>query len=245
MRRAFTLIELLVVIAILAVLAALLFPVFASAKEEGKKTVCASNLRQFGTAISLYAADFNGAYPQTKRRTAQPERDDADGGLEDPEYGHGLLLIVPYTGSRSGVGGELSGHGLFACPTDPNAFGRDCLQINPDEYPVNSYLINGSFVWGLNESDVDRPSSTILFSERRSQTESGQDPFCDYMYRPWFNDRVEEAPADEMAEFGGAIATRRHSKRANYGYADGHVRSSSWRETFALPGLNLHSPHQP
>lgn len=245
MRRAFTLIELLVVIAILAILAALLFPVFQSAKGQGKRTVCAFNLRQLATAVSLYASDFNGGYPQTKRRTIQPERDDVDGGYEDPEYGHGLLLLVPYLGSKSSVRGELSDQGLFSCPADANAFGRDCLQINPDEYPVSSYLLNGSFVWGLNESEVDRPSSTILLSERRSEAQAGQDPFCDYMYRPWFNDGVEEAPADEMAEFGGAIATHRHADRANYGFADGHVRSHAWRETFSLPSVNLHSPRQP
>lgn len=242
LRRAFTLIELLVVIAIIAVLAGLLFPVFARAKEEGKRTGCASNMRQLAMAAGLYAADFNGGYPQTKRRTAQPERDDADGGMEDPEYAHGLLLLHPYTGHGSGVATELKGNPLFACPSDPSAFGRECLQINPDEWPVSSYLINGFFVWGLNESEVERPSSTILISERRTVSEAEQDPFCDYMYRPWFNAEIDEAPADEMAERGGALATHRHGDRANYAFADGHTRSHLWRETYAPPTINLHRP---
>lgn len=245
MRRAFTLVELLVVIAILAILAALLFPVFARAKEEGKRTGCASNMRQLAVSVDLYAADHNGAYPQTKRRSAQPDRDDADGGMEDPEYAHGLLLLYPYTGRGAPKGAELSGNPLFACPTDPSPFGRECLQINPDELPVSSYLLNGFFVWGLNESDVDRPSSTILIAERRSQPEAEQEPFCDYMYRPWFNAQVAEAPADEMAEFGGAIATHRHAERANFAYADSHVRSHSWRETYAPSTVNLHLTRQP
>ncbi|RYG46377.1 prepilin-type N-terminal cleavage/methylation domain-containing protein, partial [bacterium] len=63
MKRGFTLIELLVVIAIIAVLAAILFPVFAQAKEAAKKTACLSNLKQMGTAFALYLNDSEGVYP--------------------------------------------------------------------------------------------------------------------------------------------------------------------------------------
>jgi prepilin-type N-terminal cleavage/methylation domain-containing protein len=63
--RGFTLIELLVVIAIIAILAALLFPVFARAREAGRKATCQSNLHQLGMAFAGYVADYDGMYPNT------------------------------------------------------------------------------------------------------------------------------------------------------------------------------------
>jgi prepilin-type N-terminal cleavage/methylation domain-containing protein/prepilin-type processing-associated H-X9-DG protein len=63
MRRGFTLIELLVVIAIIAILAAILFPVFARAREKARQTSCLSNQKQIGLAIQMYNSDYDGCYP--------------------------------------------------------------------------------------------------------------------------------------------------------------------------------------
>lgn len=64
-RRAFTMIELLFVIAIIAILAAILFPVFARARESARRSGCANNLQQLGVALGMYAQSYDGRYPRT------------------------------------------------------------------------------------------------------------------------------------------------------------------------------------
>src|SRR4051812_49304804 len=186
-RNAFTLIELLVVIAIISVLAALLFPVFSRAKETAKKTTCLSNAFQLGEATAMYLSDSDGAYPQTRRSSAQPEIDDANGAWEEPDFGPIFGKLMAYTGHPEQAHGKLEGQRLYACPTDPDPFGISCAQSTPDAPPVTSYIVNGYFVFGLRESGVDKPSSTILFSERRSEPVQAAPAYCDDMYRPWWN----------------------------------------------------------
>ncbi|HLJ53881.1 MAG TPA: prepilin-type N-terminal cleavage/methylation domain-containing protein, partial [Chthonomonadaceae bacterium] len=76
--RGFTLIELLVVIAIIAILAAILFPVFARARESARKTSCISNMKQIGLAAKMYINDYDECYPDS--------RDTWNNGLPGPGW---------------------------------------------------------------------------------------------------------------------------------------------------------------
>src|SRR4051794_13434702 len=76
-RSGFTLIELLVVIAIIAILAGILFPVFASAREKARQVSCSSNIRQIGTALLLYQQDYDGSFPFQDLRNIQADKERA------------------------------------------------------------------------------------------------------------------------------------------------------------------------
>lgn len=112
-RRGFTLIELLVVIAIIALLAAILFPVFGRARENARKTNCSSNLKQIGIGLQQYAQDFDGWTPGSVTFNQVP----SGGGASWPS------MVQPYV--KSGQ--------VFACPS-----GSATEKVEKDLMPASS-----------------------------------------------------------------------------------------------------------
>ncbi|MCW5934117.1 MAG: prepilin-type N-terminal cleavage/methylation domain-containing protein [Fimbriimonadia bacterium] len=98
-KRGFTLIELLVVIAIIAILAAILFPVFARARESARKTQCVSNQRQIGTGISLYIQDYDEVFPEPLQGACL--------GLQDQANSLWTRQVYPYIKNK----------GVLVCPS--------------------------------------------------------------------------------------------------------------------------------
>lgn len=107
-RSGFTLIELLVVIAIIAILAAILFPVFARAREQARKTTCISNLKQVGLGLMMYAQDYDETFPVANQEADRIPRGQAHNwngsGARSP---HLVEVIHPYTKNDQ----------MFDCPT--------------------------------------------------------------------------------------------------------------------------------
>jgi prepilin-type N-terminal cleavage/methylation domain-containing protein/prepilin-type processing-associated H-X9-DG protein len=211
LRRGFTLIELLVVIAIIAILAAILLPVFATARERARATSCLSNCRQIGIALSLYTQDWDERNPQELPATSTPAVDDSTGQLESVDYGSPFDKIMPYVG-----GTDSSKETLYRCPDDVDPTGATipgCVGTTPG--PLNSYLVNAYFLFGATLAQIPEPAATIYVAERNPG-------FCDVHFHPWMGE--VDQPTAAGATF--AIASSRHSDGANYVYADGH---SKWR----------------
>ena len=118
----FTLIELLVVIARIAILAAILFPVFAQAREKARQASCSSNVKQLGLAILQYSQDYDETYPQAINNSDM---------YAGPSPSHWQQIVVPY----------VKADGVFACPDDSNA-GR-AEDGSPWKGLVTSYASNG------------------------------------------------------------------------------------------------------
>jgi len=133
-RHGFTLIELLVVIAIIAILAAILFPVFAKARAKAREIACISNLRQLGMSITMYADDCDGLYPfavdPADYSTPQIWNSQPAFKALIPFMTHIDEALVPYAKSKE----------MFHCPAD---FGFDIedftgLEIDPTGSPKNA-----------------------------------------------------------------------------------------------------------
>ncbi|GIV17563.1 MAG: hypothetical protein KatS3mg022_2998 [Armatimonadota bacterium] len=189
-KRAFTLIELLVVIAIIAILAAILFPVFAQAREQARKTQCLSNAKQIGLASMMYAQDYDETLPETgwvgpcSAPQSQGCRVDTSGS--DP-YWSGVfafpLAIMPYQ----------KNYQILVCPSDPdkggfNKYGSYCYEaqllaagvpraysgirsvvngmrdVLPLSYAGNYYLAGGYYVsWDAYDCRKMLPMASIQF----------------------------------------------------------------------------------
>ncbi|MCC7492358.1 MAG: DUF1559 domain-containing protein [Fimbriimonadaceae bacterium] len=199
-RRGFTLIELLVVIAIIAILAAILFPVFAKAREKARQSSCSSNLKQIGVAIMQYIQDYDERFTPAYIYTA------ADAELlwfDD--------LCQPY----------IKNYQVVACPSHQP--GTYTYRRPPwTGYPnplLYSYACNGhgansgvAPMFGRGSSAVAQvvsPANLILIGE----TINGQ--------KEWWS---RDNSCDAYAANGVGYIDRRHNEGSNFTFADGHVK---------------------
>ena len=244
--RGFTLIELLVVIAIISILAAILFPVFAKAREKARQISCVSNEKQIGLALTMYVQDYDERYPQEHPSDSNPAVDDNNQQLEGTDFGSPFRKIEPYVaGSGSATASEQQQ--LFICPddTDPHGMSQTppCTDTTSGQNPpypgITSYVINAYFLFGATLSQVNDPASTIYTVERNSA-------FCDVHVHPWlgevfdvagYNGAVEGKTAAASAacvpnpDNNFAVSSERHTNGANYLFADGHAKWEQYNVT--------------
>lgn len=146
-KSAFTLIELLVVIAIIAILAAILFPVFAQAREKARQTSCLSNMKQIGTGIYMYVQDYDESYPRSDIQlpvgTPSPVNPNATGAFAGRvNHYKWQAWIMPYTKNNQ----------IFVCPSRT----RDKLAWDINGEIKNGYALNLSITGAFNMPNDDR-----------------------------------------------------------------------------------------
>ena len=216
---AFTLIELLVVIAIIAILAAMLLPALARAKESGKSIACNNNLRQFGMAMQMYAGDNQGTLPPHITSSRWPDKFyDLYGKnikvlLCPSEITNAPLTIMPSNNIADGVSRSYFINGW-------NDYFKN--HLSDDEF--NNLYMRGLYLSGLKEGQITHPSDTIVLGEKES----------------FRGDFYMDMLVGNGDDFSGAVAQDRHAGRgpgsqtggSNNTFADGSARFYKFGRAF-------------
>lgn len=180
--RAFTLIELLVVIAIIAILAAILFPVFARAKAQAKAIQCVSNLKQIGLSISMYMGDNDDMFPHavdpTDKYTPEIWAGFPNFQARIPYMPLMHEVLAPYVkagdnfSSNQAEGGQVKSQAVFKCPSDVGSEALDShpnllFRTSPSMYRTygSSYLFRTEIAFKyLTQSAIGLPADVnVLF----------------------------------------------------------------------------------
>ncbi len=233
--RGFTLIELLVVIAIIAILAAILFPVFASAREKARQTSCLNNLKQLGTGLYTYLGDFDDTYPMAR----------LSDGKKTPKVDWGNYHCSPWNWKRALLAGYVKAVEVFKCPSNDEVWGvidgtcgtntggdesnihyKPVGKLDGPQIPV-SYGLNGMCfhegiptTWGEENrgreaAELKEPAGLIFVGESRNRHPD--------LYPSWILDTIG----------GGKGKMQTHGKGANFLFADTHAKWHKLGQTFS------------
>jgi prepilin-type N-terminal cleavage/methylation domain-containing protein/prepilin-type processing-associated H-X9-DG protein len=207
MRRGFTLIELLVVIAIIAILASILFPVFARAREKARQSSCLANVKQLGIAIQMYTDDYDETLPRYSNGTVMVSG--------SPQIQTWARVIKPYVKNNQ----------LYICPskkTNGWMFEDDTDKVwAPCGYGVNdAYVFPGTGYSVVSLAQFEDPASTITLSERYQLNTA-------IIYAPVLRGGAGANPPCNV--------DCRHNDGANFLFLDGHAKympkGGAWRTT--------------
>jgi len=220
-RVGFTLIELLVVIAIIAILAAILFPVFSRAREKARQTSCLSNLRQSATAVGQYVQDYDEAFCMSVylalNASAQPCALTMLGAIE------------PYIKNRQ----------IYQCPSEPRALNVDAafraLGLPGGEcggFDYGSYMFNFAvFEDGPNNVLTGANHAVIRLPEIQFPTETGMN---------YDGNLAAHNPQNCGFALFDSPVQGRHMEFANVNFVDGHAKVYKVRES-GCSGLNINN----
>jgi prepilin-type N-terminal cleavage/methylation domain-containing protein/prepilin-type processing-associated H-X9-DG protein len=232
---AFTLIELLVVIAIIAILASILFPVFARARENARRASCMSNMKQIGLGITMYVQDYDEKYPipwygatypggystveQTKSGTPGEYFHQCTSGYCGASYDKHWItwmdMIYPYVKSVQ----------VFRCPSSTDDEHRPDYILNGAFNGIyRSHYKSGATNGTTSLSEIERPSGAVMLWET-GQDSAGANTEADY---------VNNGAATSIPRWAGEHLI--HLEGMNLAFGDGHVKWMSLQRILAETG---------
>jgi prepilin-type N-terminal cleavage/methylation domain-containing protein/prepilin-type processing-associated H-X9-DG protein len=230
-RRGFTLIELLVVIAIIAILAAILFPVFAQAREKARQSSCLSNMKQIGIALMQYMQDYDELTP-------------ADTRLPVPASGPAVPPTTQITWSIALTQPYLKNVGVLKCPSDgaPQLRSDGLLGARPATDTGASYVLTASTptgtqggdaagdAWGiarwngLSQAEISAPADTIAIAEQHTPTILGGNARQTLYWWGRYITAQGATGANTSGLKADCMVADRHSGGGNFIFADSHAR---------------------
>lgn len=227
MRKAFTLIELLVVIAIIAILAAILFPVFAQAKAAAKKTADLSNMNQIGKSIYMYASDN-------------------DDRTMYVDHANGYDWFEP-------LNTYVKSADVFKTP----AYTRKQIvnHEGETETPESDYSINGIYSHGESMTSSSTPAQQIIVAVRNIEIGDAdyhpwpESPATNANTTDWDDLTLYTGPEEPGEPFEDWFMERLqlrpwNNKGSNFTFLDGHAKYHAWEQTTVLNGRlpGMHNP---
>jgi prepilin-type N-terminal cleavage/methylation domain-containing protein/prepilin-type processing-associated H-X9-DG protein len=260
-RRAFTLIELLVVIAIIAILAAILFPVFAQAREKARQASCLSNVKQIGLAVMMYAQDYDEVLPQTGWQGPCTNPTSLAAGDAWWSGVHAFpTATAPY----------IKNWNIYQCPSDPDKGGwgklgsycyeAQLLAVNmPGAYTgikdvpngmtkvfplsyAGNYILNkvytgrGGPLDMYNLAGIAKPANVFYMADVGSSI-SGGNAFAGWYIIPGYGQSTTST-VDRWDK------GRRHNQGRNWAFCDGHAKWFKDPENNAMTDVQLRDAYR-
>jgi prepilin-type N-terminal cleavage/methylation domain-containing protein/prepilin-type processing-associated H-X9-DG protein len=242
-RHGFTLIELLVVIAIIAILAAILFPVFAQAREKARQATCLSNMKQIGLASNMYVQDYDETFPGHNWQISEGDFKMPDGRIYRGHVGW-PLLFYPY----------IKNLGVYVCPSDDNPRRNysDNGKVNPyhntwgKPIPM-SYSENADIYLKLPPrtlASITFPADTYWIADAAYHPVGFHAAEAGGLWGPNHFNRIRfTRPCPELINTGGTLglppndpnadACVRHNAGNIIVFADGHAKWVRWNQMVA------------